>query len=121
MNTHILVPISFINSKIEQLKKDDKFSSMNESIGINREIRVLEDLLNYHQILLDENDIEEKALTAFNIKTSQEWQELFPSIKVIDPDGWDRSNFQFSWYEEKITKDEYDKRLFNSTIKGKLP
>lgn len=35
-------------------------------------------------------------------KTSQEWQELYPEIKVLDPDGWDRTNFQYSWYKEKI-------------------
>ena len=34
-------------------------------------------------------------------KTSKEWQELYPEIKVLDPDGWDRENFKYSWFEEK--------------------
>jgi len=50
------------------------------------------------------------------LKTSEEWQALTPDMKVIDPDGWDRKDFHFSWFEEKITKEEYDKRLIPSTI-----
>lgn len=51
-------------------------------------------------------------------KTSKKWQELYPEIKVLDPDGWDRSNFQYSWFEEKISFKEYNKRLMHSTCKG---
>ena len=51
-------------------------------------------------------------------KTSKEWQELYPEIKVLDPDGWDRNNFQYSWFEEKISFEEYNKRLMYSTCKG---
>ena len=52
-------------------------------------------------------------------KTSKEWYDLVPSeyrLKILDPDGWDRSNFQFSFYEELITKDEFKKRISLSTI-----
>ena len=49
------------------------------------------------------------------LKTSDEWQKLNPNIVVYDPDGWDRKKFKFSWYEELITKSEYDKRLSRST------
>lgn len=56
-------------------------------------------------------------------KTSQEWQEEYPYPQVIDPDGWDRKNYDYSWFEEKITKSEYDRRIMHSTcmfkIKGK--
>ena len=48
-------------------------------------------------------------------KTSKEWQELYPNPKVLDPDGWDRSNFQHSWYEEEIAFEEYNKRAARST------
>lgn len=51
-------------------------------------------------------------------KTSAEWQEQFPNPKVYDPDGWDRRNFQFSWYEEQITLEEYKTRAGHSTIMG---
>jgi len=49
------------------------------------------------------------------VKTSKEWQEQFPNIIVYDPDGWDRGNWSFSWFEELITKNEYDKRVMYST------
>jgi hypothetical protein len=48
-------------------------------------------------------------------KTSAEWQVEFPNPQVLDPDGWDRKNYQYSWFEEKITKEEYDKRVMEST------
>ena len=54
------------------------------------------------------------------LKTSAEWQEEYPDVKVYDPDGWDRQNFQFSWFEEKITLEEYNKRLLTSTVIGKI-
>lgn len=52
-------------------------------------------------------------------KTSQDWQLQYPKPKVLDPDGWDRTNFQYSWYEELITYEEYRKRLMCSTVIGK--
>lgn len=48
-------------------------------------------------------------------KTSREWQELKPDFIVLDADGWDRSNFEYSWNEELITEEEYNKRLLYST------
>lgn len=52
-------------------------------------------------------------------RTSQEWQELKPEIVVYDPDGWDRKNYQYSWFEELITEDEYNRRLcFSTCLRG---
>ncbi len=48
-------------------------------------------------------------------KTSQKWQEQFPNPNVLDPDGWNRSNFQYSWFEEEISEVEYQMRLMRST------
>jgi Straboviridae homing endonuclease len=48
-------------------------------------------------------------------RTSEEWQKLHPEIKILDPDGWDRSNYQFSWFEELIEYDEYLQRVCEST------
>jgi hypothetical protein len=50
-----------------------------------------------------------------DLRTSAEWQAQYPQPLVYDPDGWDRKNWQFSWFEEKITLGEYQKRLFGST------
>ncbi len=57
------------------------------------------------------------------LRTSDEWQELCRTI-VFDPDGWDRSSakgFQFTWYEEQITRKEFEKRLCISTCQWELP
>lgn len=48
-------------------------------------------------------------------KTSEEWQKEMPNPRVLDPDGWDRQNFRYSWYEEKITRSEYTGRVMVST------
>lgn len=53
-------------------------------------------------------------------RTSLDWyKEILlknPKLKIIYPDGWDRKNFRFSFYKEKITKKEFDRRLYNSTL-----
>lgn len=51
------------------------------------------------------------------LATSEEWyKELNPPYTIIDPDGWDRSNYQFSYFEELITEKEFNRRLMYSTI-----
>lgn len=47
-------------------------------------------------------------------KTSAEWNKEDNWI-ILDPDGWDRKNYDYSFYEEKITKEEYTNRLYRST------
>lgn len=52
------------------------------------------------------------------IKTSQEWYDEIPKelrFVIYDPDGWDRTNYQYSFHEEKITKQEFMKRMASST------
>ena len=55
------------------------------------------------------------------IKTSDEWEKSnLPEMDgtiVLDPDGWDRTNFNFSYYQELITKDEYLLRVNMSTCR----
>ena len=52
------------------------------------------------------------------LKTSEEWQKLC-KVKVMDPDGWDRSNnYHYDWYEKKISRLEFEKRLAISTVSG---
>ncbi len=52
------------------------------------------------------------------MKTSEEWQKQFNEIVVLNPDGWDRKNYDYSWYEEKITFTEYNRRRSQSTCKN---
>lgn len=49
------------------------------------------------------------------LKTSEEWLEE-KKIIILDPDGWDRKNYQYSFNEEKITEKEFNKRVMYSTI-----
>lgn len=50
------------------------------------------------------------------LKTADEWlaTEKYSGYNVLDPDGWDRSNFNESW-AEKITEEEFLNRLHLST------
>ena len=49
-----------------------------------------------------------------DLRTSEEWQKIC-RIQVLDPDGWDRKNYQYSWYEEKISREEFERRTITST------
>ena len=52
------------------------------------------------------------------LKTSQAWYETIPAkykFVIMDPDGWDRKNYQYSFHEELITKEEFKMRMANST------
>lgn len=49
-----------------------------------------------------------------DLRTSYEWNKIYNRF-ITDPDGWDRSNFQYSFYEEKITEEEFTRRLLHST------
>jgi hypothetical protein len=53
------------------------------------------------------------------LKTSADWNSIweseFPGSFVMDPDGWDRSNWQYSWHEELITYEEFLNRVCRST------
>ncbi len=53
------------------------------------------------------------------LKTSEQWNLECGNYTIYDADGWDRSNFQFSWKQELITLDEFQRRLSLSTIKIK--
>lgn len=51
-------------------------------------------------------------------KTSQEWYDELgktENITIMDPDGWDRTNYKFSFTEELITQEKFNERLSQST------
>ncbi len=54
-----------------------------------------------------------------NKKTSAEWI-LTVGYEIIDPDGWDRKNYEFSFNKEKITMEEFNRRLALSTLRQKF-
>lgn len=54
------------------------------------------------------------------LKTSEEWQKEC-TIIILDPDGWDRKNYNYSWYEEKITRLQFENRMTYSTVQFTKP
>ena len=52
------------------------------------------------------------------VKSSADWLKE-SDYEILDADGWDRNNFGYSFYIEKITKEEFEKRIAKSTIKKK--
>jgi hypothetical protein len=56
-------------------------------------------------------------------KTSKEWLNFIPDkyrLKIIDPDGWDRKNYDFSFNQELITFEEFMNRVSSSTVECSL-
>ncbi len=52
-------------------------------------------------------------------KTSKEWLNIeneTTGLRIIDPDGWDRGNYEYSFNQELITQQEFQQRVFSSTI-----
>lgn len=49
--------------------------------------------------------------------SSKIWQRVYNRILVVDPDGWDRKDFNNSW-NEQIMISEYKRRLGKSTCKS---
>lgn len=56
------------------------------------------------------------------LKTSENWykEEEFSNIVLLDPDGWDRTNYEYSFNVEKINKKTFEKRLALSTCMFKV-
>ena len=52
-------------------------------------------------------------------KTSAEWIKEV-GYEILDPDGWDRNNYDYSFNKEKITMEEFQKRLSLSTVRRKF-
>jgi hypothetical protein len=50
--------------------------------------------------------------------TSKEWQNSaeYKGCIIMDPDGWNRKDLNFSFFEEEITREEFAKRLGKSTV-----
>lgn len=47
--------------------------------------------------------------------TSEEWYKIHTDLIILDPDGWDRKNYDFSWHQEPITETEFFRRRMWST------
>lgn len=50
-------------------------------------------------------------------QTSDLWtkEAKYRGVVIFDPDGWNRRNFEYSFYEEEIDETEFQRRLSQST------
>lgn len=48
-------------------------------------------------------------------KTSDVWAKEL-CVLIMDADGWDRQNYEYSWFKEEITEAEFIKRKATSTV-----
>lgn len=52
-------------------------------------------------------------------KTSEQWLAQVPEnweLRIVDADGWDRKNYDYSFNQELITRDEFMRRLRISAL-----
>lgn len=57
----------------------------------------------------------------WKLKTSKEWvEDCKDFVTILDPDGWDRKNYDFSFNQELITKEEFKQRVTYSTVKADI-
>ena len=50
------------------------------------------------------------------LRSSKDWLAGCLGVSIVDPDGWDRQNYDFSFNKELISFDEFSSRLSKSTL-----
>ena len=76
-----------------------------------------------HDLILEELDDNPMETPTQDLRTSQAWYELIPEehkLVIMNPDGWDRTNYDYSFHEELITKAEFVRRLSYSTTMSRV-
>ncbi len=114
-----------INKIIKEI--EEKYEIANHKV---KDIYTLFEMQVYENCLqIIKNNIKEKELmTVHEVKqkyfpnnfkkTSDKWYPKYVKkygMQICDHDGWDRKNFNYSWYQEKITWEEFKKRALMST------
>lgn len=63
--------------------------------------------------------VDPKTVRETELRTSYQWYMYYKThikdVNIIDPDGWDRKNYDYSFNREKISYDEFVNRLNRST------
>ena len=99
---------------------DDRFG-YEKSLRYAREITADEHciIIAAHKNWCDQKhkvDVSIVDLISKEMRTSAEWNKVL-KFEIIDPDGWDRANYDYSFNIERITEDEFMKRVSMSTRK----
>ena len=64
-------------------------------------------------ILQEIYDEDKKIIPREIKKVSSEWIKSY-GLEIVDPAGWDKNDFNYSFNKEKITQSEFLNRLNNS-------
>lgn len=111
-STKDFFPIYFLHEMYEDIvcrrapEEVEFFTDLLKKKGVNM-YPYIEEYLRWKQIQ-----------TTGNSRTSEFWLQdpEFATVKILDPDGWDRSgDFYYSFFEEKISREEFQSRLARST------
>jgi hypothetical protein len=70
------------------------------------------------KITLENDGMPKSKIKEADVKTSVQWLREFKDLTILDPDGWDRLNWDYSFNEELITRGEFRYRANRSTIEG---
>jgi|TARA_R110000787_G_scaffold202209_1_gene312953 hypothetical protein len=93
--------IFFSRENAEDRKEELDNSNRNKKYSIKQHIKEIE--------------TEDELVDKIQLKTSFEWAKDC-KYTILDPDGWDRKNFKFSWYQEQIAQQEFDNRVLLSSV-----
>lgn len=59
------------------------------------------------------------------LKTSYEWaiDPRYVDLTILDPEGWKRGDddYEYSFFKEKITREEFELRVVNSVLERSHP
>lgn len=61
------------------------------------------------------NEVKKTSLEWYIELNEQEKKEGKRQTVIMDPDGWDRKNYEYSFKQEPITLEEFNLRLSYST------
>lgn len=70
----------------------------------------------YYRSMLDQVRRERPRVKGADLRTPEEWQ-VETGIRILDPDGWDRSNFEEDW-ARRITRSEFQAKADVSTVRS---
>ena len=78
--------------------------------GVNYEVDEIEEVWS-----IPEGNVQE-WLSTTKLRTAEEWQNLYPDIKIIEESGWKKEKgWKKLWFEELITYQQYIQRRDEST------
>ena len=100
-----------------QAANDAFFSKKEDKIGDDKWSKYRIELIETAACALAAIECLDRTLEPLILHTSEYWFKKIcnDKIKILDPDGWDRKNFEKSW-NEKISKHEFLIRLGKSTV-----